>query len=145
MNMQANKLLQLPRLVWGIAAILVSGIAIGSLAMSAQGSNGTLASAAPSELAAAPAIAAAGARASYRCVGCGVVESTREIEAPDERTGGNATGLSAAGSPGAIEAKPARNFEITIRLRDGSRRVITDAHPARWRRGERVQVIAGAD
>jgi hypothetical protein len=144
MNTQANKLLHLPLLVGGIAAILVSGIAIGSLAISAQGFNGTLASAAPPEVAAAPAISASGARA-YRCAECGVVESTREIEAPDEKTGGNTSGRNAAGSRGAIEAKPVRNYEITIRLRDGSRRVITDAHPARWRHGERVQVIAGAD
>ena len=39
MNTQANKLLHLPLLVGGIAAILVSGIAIGSLAISAQGFN----------------------------------------------------------------------------------------------------------
>ena len=144
MDTQANKLLHLPLLVGGIAAILVSGIAIGSLAISAQGFNGALASAEPFEVAAAPAIAAPGARA-YRCAECGVIESTREIEVPDERTGGNASGRNAAGGRGAIEEKSIRNYEITIRLRDGSRRVITDAHPARWRHGERVQVIAGAD
>lgn len=144
MNAQANKLLRRPLLVGGIAAILVSGIAIGSLAISAQGVNGTPAAAEPTEVAAAPAIVAPGARV-YRCAECGVIESTREIETPDEKTAGNAPGRIAAGNRGAIEAKPIRNYEITIRLRDGSRRVITDAHPARWRHGERVQVIAGAD
>lgn len=144
MNTQGNKLLHLPLLIGGIAAILVSGIAIGSLAISAQGFNAAPEPAAPPEVAATPDIAAPGARA-YRCAECGVVESTREIEAPGEMTGGNASGRNVARNRGAIEARPIRNYEITIRLRDGSRRVITDAHPARWRHGERVQVIAGAD
>jgi hypothetical protein len=144
MNTQANKPLHLPLLVGGIAAILVSGIAIGSLAISAQGFNGIVAPAEPTEGAAAPAIAAPDARA-YRCAECGMIESTREIDAPDEKTGVSASGRIAAGNRGAIEAKPVRNYEITIRLRDGSMRVITDANPARWRHGERVTIIAGAD
>jgi outer membrane lipoprotein SlyB len=72
-----------------------------------------------------------------------VIESTRKIEAPDEKTGVNASGRIAAG--GETGRKPGRNYEITIRLRDGSMRVITDANPARWRHGERVTIIAGLD
>ena len=34
--------------------------------------------------------------------------------------------------------------EITIRLMDGSSRVIADPNPAQWRPGERVMVIDGA-
>lgn len=144
MDTQANKLLHLPLWVGGIAAILVSSIAIGSLAISPRGFDATLAPAAPPEVSAAQAIVAPGARA-YRCAECGVVESTREIEAVDEKTAGDAPGWNASGNRDAIEAKPIRSYEITIRLRDGSRRVITDAHPARWRHGERIQVIAGVD
>jgi hypothetical protein len=144
MNMQANKPLHLPLLAGGIAAILVSGIAIGSLAISAQGFNGIPAPAEPPAAIAAPAIAAPGARA-YRCAECGVIESTRKIEAPDEKTGVNARGRIAAGNRGAIEAKPLGNYEITVRLRDGSMRVIRDAKPARWRHGEQVTIIAGLD
>ncbi len=142
MNTQVNKPLHLPRLIGGIAAILVSGIAIGSLAISAQGFNGVFVPARPPEATAAPAIAAPRARA-LRCAECGVIESTREIEAPDERTGVGAPGRIVAG--GEIEGKRARNYEITIRLQDGSMRVITDANPARWRYGERVTIIAGAE
>ena len=141
MNTLANKVLHLPLLVGGIAAILVSGIAIGSLTISAQDLNAIRAPAKPPAAEAAPAIAAPGARA-YRCAECGVIESTREIEAPDEKTGVNASGRIAAG--GGIGRKPVRSHEITIRLRDGSVRVITDAKPARWRRGEQVSIIAGA-
>jgi outer membrane lipoprotein SlyB len=38
-------------------------------------------------------------------------------------------------------ARSASHYEITIRLRDGSKRVIVDANPAVWRVGERVSVI----
>jgi outer membrane lipoprotein SlyB len=142
MNAQANKLMHLPLLLGGIAAILVSGIAIGSLALSAQGYSGLVAADEPPDAAAAPAIAALDARA-YRCAECGVIVSTRAIEAPAETTGVNASFRIVAG--GEIERKPVRNYEITIRLRDGSMRVITDANPAKWRHGERVKIIAGAD
>ena len=144
MNTQVNKPLHLPLLIGGIAAILVSGIAIGSLAISAQGFNRVLAPAEPPEAVAAPAVAAFGARA-YRCAECGVIESTREIDAPDEKTGVNATGRIAAGNRGETERKLVRNYEITIRLRDGSMRMIKDPNPARWRQGERVKIIAGVD
>lgn len=142
MNTQATKLPHLPRMVGGIAAILVSGIAIGSLAISGQNSNGAFAPGESPEAAAAPAIAAP-RHQTYRCAECGVIESTREIEASGEKTGVNASGPIAAG--GQIEWKPARMYEITIRLQDGSMRVITDAYPARWRRGERVKIIAGVN
>jgi hypothetical protein len=141
MNTQANKPPHLPRLVGGIAAILVSSIAIGSLAITAPGFNGVFASGEPPEAAAAPAVAAPPTRA-YRCAECGVIESTREIEARDKSSRANASGRIAAG--GEIEETRARNYEITIRLQDGSMRVITDANPARWRYGERVTIIAGA-
>lgn len=144
MNTQTNKFLHLALLVGGVAAILVSGIAIRSLAISAQGFNGMAAPTEPPATVAAAAIAAPGVRA-YRCEECGVIESTRKIEAPDEKTGVNAWGRIAAGNRGETERKPARNYEITIRLRDGSMRVIRDAKPAKWRHGERVTIIAGAD
>ena len=135
---QANKRSYLPLLLGGIAAILVSGIAIGSLAISFQESNGVVAPAAP------PVTAAPVAR-SYRCAECGVIESTRKIEAPDETTGVDPSGRMAAGNRGEIGAKLLPNYEITIRLRDGSMRVIRDPKPAKWRHGEQVTIIAGVD
>jgi len=38
-----------------------------------------------------------------------------------------------------------RETEITVRLRDGSSRVIVDAHRGRSRLGERVMIIDGFD
>jgi len=144
MERQANNPRRSTLLVGGIVAILVSGIAIGSLAVSAQSSKGGFATAEPREVAAAPAIAAPRAHA-YRCAECGVIESTREIEAPDGKIEAYASDRIAASNRGEIEGKPVRNYEITIRLQDGSMRVITDTDPARWRHGERVKIIAGAD
>ncbi len=37
------------------------------------------------------------------------------------------------------------NYQIIVRMADGSSRVIDDANPARWRTGERLLVIAGTD
>ncbi|MGP1678593.1 MAG: hypothetical protein ACTS6J_15735 [Burkholderiales bacterium] len=144
MDSQVKKFLHLPLLVGGIAATLVSGIVIVSLAFSGQESKGVIAPAEASETAALPAIEAPAARP-YRCDECGVIESTREIKAPDEKTAVKSSGSSAAGKRGEFEAKPLRNYEITIRLRDGSMRVITDPKPAQWRHGEPVTIIAGVN
>ena len=144
MNAPANKPMHLLLLIAGVAAILVSGFAIDTLAISVEGARDIVAAAEPLVGAAAPAIAAPGARA-YACAECGVIVSTRAIEAPDEQTEANAPGRTAAGSRGGIEGKPVRNYEIAIRLRDGSMRVVADANPTRWRRGERVTIIAGVN
>jgi hypothetical protein len=74
-----------------------------------------------------------------------VIESARKIEAPDEGAGDKASGRNALGKSDEINGRPLGSYAITIRLQDGSLRVITDAHPARWRPGERVTLIAGLD
>lgn len=140
MNTQMNKLPRLPLLAAGFAAILVSGIALGSLAISGQGFDGRIAPAAPA--AAAPAVAAAGAR-SNRCAECGVIHSTRVVEESADRHGANASGRMAVCSKGGNGRNAALKHEITVRLQDGSMRVITDAKPAKWSRGEAVTIIAG--
>ena len=137
MNKKENKPLHLPMLAAGIAAVLVSGIAIASLAISARGADGIAATGEPSQMAAAPAVGG--------CVGCGGIASTREIEASNEIATVSGPGRGAAGNRALIQAKPLRNYEIVIRLRDGSTRVVRDANPAKWKRGERVTVIAGVD
>jgi len=142
MNTRANKPLHLPLLVAGIAAILVSGIALASLAISGQGFTGRTASAEPA--AAAPAVAASGAR-SYRCAECGVIESTREIEASADKHGVNASGRLAVCNKSGLGRNAARKHEITVRLPDGSMRVITDAKSAKWKHGEAVTIIAGVN
>lgn len=141
MNTRANKPLYLPLLIAGIAAIS-SGIAIASLAISGQGFNAGLT---PAEgTVAAPAVTAPGAR-SYRCAECGVIDSTRVVEDSADKHGVNASGRLAVCNRGGAGRNAVRKHEITVRLKDGSMRVITDAKPAKWRRGEAVIIIAGVD
>ena len=145
MNTQTNRLLLRPLLVGSIAAILISGIAIASVAISsAQSFEGVLAGAPPAD-AAAPHASTAPAGHVHRCPECGVIESTREIEDPAEQTGAGASGRMAAGKRDGIDARPFRNYQITVRMQDGSMRVIKDPRSARWRQGEPVTIIAGAD
>jgi len=58
------------------------------------------------------------------CAECGVIESVREIDTRGEQA-----------------AESTRSYEITIRFRDGSRRVFNEATPRTWRSGTRVMVI----
>lgn len=74
-----------------------------------------------------------------KCAGCGVIVSMREIELRDD-----STGFDVAGHQDETRVKSTKSHELTIRLADGSSRVITEASPARWRLGERVIVIDGA-
>jgi len=140
---QANKFLRLPLLAGGVAAIVVSGIAIAALAIAQPSLDGSAVSAEAMQMATVPADTAGGSR-SKSCAECGVVESKRKMEMSDEWAGAYAAPLrTAAGRQGGIALKPLQNYEFTIRLRDGSMRVVTDANPAQWRLGERVTVIAG--
>lgn len=134
MNSRVNKLLQVPLLLGSIAVTVGGGIAVASLAGRAQGANDVPAPAAAAEELVAPDGAAPAMR-NFRCADCGIIESMREIDAP---------GRIDTESSGGIEARPLRNYEITIRLQDGSMRVVRDPKPARWRHGESVTVIAGA-
>ncbi len=82
------------------------------------------------------------ARRKMRCGECGLIESIRETEGR-----GEAIPLTAAGRPAAENRNrtPVRSAsrEITVRLEDGSSRVIVDTNPGRLRLGERVKVIDG--
>lgn len=109
--------------------------------------------------------------AKTRCTECGVVESVREIETKGEGSGvgavggavvggvlghqvGNGRGQDIATVLGAVggavagnevekRVKSGKSFEITVRLDDGSSRVIHEASVTSWRSGDRVKVING--
>lgn len=81
---------------------------------------------------------AAGARANARCAECGVIESTQEMQGDDADIG-----PAARSSESGIRSTGSRR--ITIRMSDGSTRVIDDPNAARWRPRERVIVIGGMD
>lgn len=128
-------------LITGIAVILFS--AAGSAHIVGWGANSAGASEdglAPDRMPAVRTMSEA--RADTRCAECGMFVSMREVESED--TGAGAAGGATAGSQDETRVKTARRYEITIRMADGSSRVIEDANPARWRTGERLIVIGGA-
>lgn len=64
------------------------------------------------------------ARAKTRCDACGVVQAIRRIDQVGD--------LPAA-------------YEFTVRLRDGSTRLSSNASPAKWRVGDPIMLIGGAN
>lgn len=82
------------------------------------------------------------------CLGCGVIESIREIGNHCHTTGINAAGVvdwtgldCVLGEKIKRNVKSSKKYEIIIRMNDGSSRMINDATPAIWRVGERIIVI----
>lgn len=132
-------------LLLGVVAIAASGYLIQSLVDGDE----------TAEVAATQSVIAPGAdpamarnrRRTSRCDECGIVESMRVVPALEGATdvfvartapaSGRATQL-IGGVP-----KAHRKLEIVIRLQDGSTRTITDVDTAKWKQGERVNVIAG--
>jgi hypothetical protein len=82
------------------------------------------------------------ARRNVKCPECGLIEAIRETE-----TDSGIAAFVSAGGPTAEnqDRAPARSAgrEITVRLQDGSSRVMIDTNPGRFRLGERVKVIDG--
>jgi hypothetical protein len=130
MNMQTRKSMHVPLVMAGIAALLFSAVAMTSVPVmgwfhnSLEGVDGVSAQEQASDtLAAALSVApldAAKTRAS--CDECGVITSMRQVAA--------------------LENAP-EIYEMTVRLRDGSTRMFSDASPTNWRPGARIILIGG--
>jgi len=123
------KVLPLPFLVSGLAALLFSSLAISSVQLLhwMGGSSEDVYAVAVQEtvpVSAANSDLAANAPVPgpSRCEECGVVYSTRQVAATDN-------------SP--------LLYEITLRMRNGSMRVVSDPKPASLRPGERIILISG--
>jgi len=84
------------------------------------------------------------ARARDKCAECGIVEATHEIEQPGEATDPGAAGAVTRGDRSEITGHSTKTYEVTVRMKDGSRHVFMDAKRANWRPGERVIIIGGA-
>ena len=125
-------------LITGIAIVLFSTAGIARIM--GWGANPTDASGdglAPDQM---PAVETRSeARVFARCAECGVIVSMRKIERHKEDPGPGADG-----DRDESRLKASRNYEFTVRMDDGSSRVIEAAYAAAWRRGERLIVIAGA-
>lgn len=119
----------------------------------------------------APVHVANNVPARVTCAECGVIESTREVNRGGEGSGlgavggavvggllgnqvgggrGNqvatvvgAVGGAVAGNQIEKSVKSAKSYEITVRLYDGSSRVINEANPPAWRTGDHVKVVDG--
>lgn len=90
-------------------------------------------------------------RSRVTCRECGVIESIVPIERHGDVGGSerahvkNAGRDSGRGRPNAAAADGAEaRYDVTVRLRDGSTIVLSEATPRSWRVGSRVIAIAGA-
>lgn len=107
-----------------------------------------------------------------RCSNCGAIESVREVSEKGEGSGlgaaggavvggllghqvGGGSGKQIATVVGAVggavagnevekRVKATKSYDITVRLDDGSSRVINENNPPSWRSGDRVRIIDGA-
>lgn len=120
MQMPALVLPRLPLLIGGGAAALLVGAVVAALLLWA-----------PDEASAGDASApivvmpeAGDAPVTAKCPECGVVASAQHI---------GITGAAASG------------YAITVRMRDGSQRSFTAAASSKWRAGDRVILIDGAE
>ncbi len=121
--------------------------------------------------AAAPVQVAAAAPVKARCADCGVIESTREIDAKGAGSGlgavaggvvgavvgnqfGHGTGntvMTVAGAAGGALAgneiekrvNTTKSYEVIVRMEDGSSRAIEEAAAPTWRAGDHVKVVNG--
>lgn len=110
--------------------------------------------------------------AAAKCAECGVIESVREIDAKGAGSGlgavgggvlggllGNQTGggrgkdvMTVVGAVGGAVAgnevekrvKSTKSYEVTVRLEDGTSRVIPEASLPAWRNGDKVRIVNGA-
>jgi hypothetical protein len=84
------------------------------------------------------------ARRKAGCEECGVIESIRETQGHGKAAVLVASARPVAENQNRASMRPASR-EITVRLEDGSSRVIVDRNPGTLRLGERVKVIDGID
>jgi outer membrane lipoprotein SlyB len=118
-----------------------------------------------------PVVVASNVPSPAKCADCGVIESTREVATKGEGTGigavggavvgglignqvGSGRGNTAATAIGAVggalagneiekRVKSSKGYEVTVRLDDGSSRVISEANPPAWRTGDHVKIVGG--
>lgn len=137
----------------------------------AAAKSGTARAATPRPAAVARA-APAPVAAVAKCAECGVIESVREIDAKGEGSGlgavggavvggllGNqvgggrgkdvmtvvgAVGGAVAGNEVEKRVKTTKSYDVTVRLNDGSSRVISEAGAPAWRIGDKVKIVNGA-
>ena len=119
----------------------------------------------------APTVVANNTHPVVKCADCGVIESVHEIDVKGEGSGLGAVGGAVVGGlignqvgggrgkdamtvVGAVggglagneiekRTKSTKSFQITVRLDDGTTRMVTSATAPAWRIGEKVKVVNG--
>ncbi len=112
------------------------------------------------------------AAAPVNCANCGIIESTREVATRGEGTGLGAAGGAVVGGllgsqvggghgqdiatvvgavGGAVagnevekRVKSTKGYEVTVRMDDGTSRVIYESTAPMWRNGDHVRIVDGA-
>lgn len=153
------------------ATAIVNGVPV-PRARSSNSSNSSNSSSSSIESRAAPLAATGNAPMPTKCLDCGVIESTREVATRGQTTGlgavggavvggviGNQVGsgrgqdiATVVGAVGGVIAgneiekrvKSTKSYEITVRLEDGSSRVVPQASVPSWRAGDRVRIVDGS-
>lgn len=120
----------------------------------------------------APPVQVASSAPVTKCSNCGVIESVRENAAKGEGSGlgaaggavvggllghqvGGGSGKQIATVVGAVggavagnevekRVKATKSYDITVRLDDGSTRVINEVNAPSWRSGDRVKLVDGS-
>lgn len=137
---RANEAPSLLQLLTGVAGILLAtyGFALAMLWL-----PGSTAVAAVSD-AALPAMASADKpRGEPKCPECGTIGTTRQILPLDEPPGERLAAAVGRGGGRQLVAL-AKNYEVTVRMQDGSQRVFLEASATHWRQGERIILIDGS-
>lgn len=133
------KLSHLTLLITGMAIILFSTAGIAHM----MGWNANVTDDAAGILPPQQAVPAKSAKAyaRRRCPECGVIVSMQKIQDRDDAPVIQTAGGARAGNPDEVSGKLSSRYAITIRMSDGSIRVIENANPPQWRTGERLIVI----
>ena len=91
-----------------------------------------------------PAQTAVRGAARASCAGCGVIEATRQVDRRAESVALPAIGAMSAGNDIERQAKSSRSYELSIRMDDGSLRLIHQARRPDLRAGDHVRIVDGA-
>lgn len=83
-------------------------------------------------------------RKAARCPGCGRVESVEQVTTKDIATVIGPIGGVMAGNEIEKRARATTGYDITLRMNDGSTRVIHQLSQPAWRTGDPVKLVSGS-
>jgi Na+-transporting methylmalonyl-CoA/oxaloacetate decarboxylase gamma subunit len=140
MENQGNRTPSVRLQMGGIAAVLLS---LGALAAMIAGMPSVAAVSSAPTVASAVSTDEPKPRVRDRCDQCAVVTAVRDIEPLEHGIHSGAGRRTTTDVGNVMTGESARRYEVTLRMRDGSIRVIVQAGPANWRVNERLILIGG--